>query len=808
MADIVSTLFKKKQPNQKVSQQSQSRIKKTTQKTLAFIDGYENGTLQVEPSRFSRSIELEDISFKTRSNEEQEEIFANYLKLLNSITPEEDVYFSFVNYKDNTKATLSSILPELTGDKYDEYRKENINMLKQKMSKGRNNIRTRKIATIVTNSRDVDGAMTRLDEMETEFINSYKRITKTTAHTMNLAKRMDLFDRIMNGSRINPYILHDISGNPSLDIKLMGKHNRKLKDIIAPEAFKFYGNNFEINDRFGQVMYLDGIANWLNTNFISELSSTNFEGVITIHIEAIPQQVAVKKMKDISVNINAEIIQKTKDNDSGYIPTDLRNISQQVDELQEDILNRDQKLFYMTMNILHFAPDKDTIKEQSKIITNIANKYMCRIQPLFMQQERGLSSALPIGIDLTYSKRLMTTESMGVFIPFDEVNTMDEGGFYYGTNTINKSLIIYNRLKGQNYNGLILGSSGSGKSFSAKREMINAFLTTNADICIIDPDGEYTPLAENFDGSIIKIAPGSNVYINPFDLDMDMSQDPDNNPLTMKIDFICGIIETMLGERAKLSPTQRAIVGRCINNMYKPYLEHLNNLPPKDGKPVTIDKAYCPTMQSLFDELSSQPQYEAQELSFAMEPYVTGVFDTFAYRTSPEVDINNRIVVYDIKNIGTNLRELALKVCMNDVWNKMMANKRQNKWTWFYIDEFHLLMKNDATSEFLKSVWKRARKWQGVPTGITQNVEDLLESSEARAIINNSSFVYMMNQSKMDRDMLAQLLGLTENDVEYITNAEIGSGLIYTGKQTIPFTDHFPTDTKLYKVMTTKPDDT
>ncbi len=808
MADIISSLLKKPQKGDAPKQQSEKSIKKITQDSLCFIDGYENGVLQIEPSKFSKSIELTDISFKTRSQEDQEQIFSDYMKLLNSVSPEEDLYFSFVNYKDTSKTTLSSILPELTGDKYDEYRKENIKMLQQKMSKGRNNIKTRKFATIVTSAPTVEQAMDRMEEAESEFINSYKRITKATAKPIDLASRMELLDIILNQSRLNPYIVHDLNGVPKLDIKLMGKHNRKLKDIIAPEAFKFNGNNFQINDRFGQVMYLDGVANWLSTNFISDLSSLNFEGVLTLHIEAMPAQVAIKKIKDISVNINAEIIQKTKHNESGYIPTDLRNISQQVDELQEDILNRDQKLFYMTLNILHFADDKEKLKEQTKIISNIASKHMCRMQVLFMQQERGLSSVLPLGIDKTYSKRLMTTEAMGVFIPFDEINTMDEGGFYYGTNTINKSLIIYNRLKGQNYNGLILGSSGSGKSFSAKREMINAFLNTNADICIIDPDGEYTPLAESFDGSVIKISPGSNVYINPFDLDMDMSQDPDNNPLTMKIDFICGIIETMLGERAKLSPTQRAIVGRCINNMYKPYLEHLNNLPPKDGKPVTIDKAYCPTMQSLFDELSSQPQYEAQELSFAMEPYVTGVFDTFAYRTSPEVDVNNRIVVYDIKNIGTNLRELALKVCMNDVWNKMMANKRQNKWTWFYIDEFHLLMKNDATSEFLKSVWKRARKWQGVPTGITQNVEDLLESSEARAIINNSSFVYMMNQSKMDRDMLAQLLGLTENDVEYITNAEIGSGLIYTGKQTIPFTDHFPTDTKLYKVMTTKPADT
>ena len=512
-----------------------------------------------------------------------------------------------------------------------------------------------------------------------------------------------------------------------------------------------------------------------------------------------------------SVNINAEVVQKQQSHMQNgispeFISADLKRAKEQIENLQEDLMNRDQKLFYMSMLIMHFAETADELKDQQGIIKNTGSKYTCSIKPLSLQQEKGFVSTIPVGVDQTYLKRMLTTESLGVFIPFNEINQFDDGGIYYGVNAVNKSLIVYNRLKGQNYNGLVLGASGSGKSFSAKREMSSSFLYTNADVYIIDPDGEYFPLASAFDGSIISIAPGNGVYINPFDLDTDTSFDKDMNPITMKTDFICGLLETMMGQGSRLTPVQKSVVDRCIRKIYQPYLEHLNMLPPDArGRKKTIDKDVCPTMQNLFDELLSQPEIEAQQLALIMETYTTGSFDTFAHRTN--VNLNNRLVIYDIKNIGSNLRELALKICMNDIWNQMMENRRNNKWTWFYIDEFHLLLSNPSTAEFLKSVWKRARKWQGVPTGITQNVEDLLNSSEARAIINNSSFVYMLNQSMMDKSMLVNLLHLSDSDAEFITNVEPGHGLIYNGKQAIPFEDRFPKDTALYKVMTTKPTD-
>ena len=788
-----------------------TKISKIAQDIVPFIEAYDNGVFQVEPGVFTKTYRFEDISFKTKSDEEQQRIYEAYEKFLNTLVPKEDLFISVVNLKDSAEERADSIVTPLQGDDKDIYRKEMSQMIKEKMSTSNNNIRSEKYITLRIEAKSVDEAMSKLETSGADVTSEFKKITKQSLEPLSLAERLELINTIFNGNEPNYAFKHDTTGKVEIQLDEMAKQGLTIKDVICPEYVKFNGSNFEINDRFGQSMYFDGLANWLNSNFFTDLSSMSFEGVLTMHIQAMPQADAIKMIHNQSVNINAEVVEKKKHlEERGYsgdnLPADLKRAQEEVENLQDDLLDRDQKMFYMNINLIHFADTKEDIKKDGAVLKNIAAKYMCSVKTMMMQQERGLASSMPVGIDESYSKRLLTTESLGVFIPFDEVHQLDKGGFYYGINSINKSLIVYNRTKGQNYNGLVLGSSGSGKSFAAKREMVSVILNTDSDIFIIDPDGEYGRIAEAFDGSVIKIAPGNHIYINPFDLDIDTSHDSDFNPITMKTDFICGMLETMIGAGARLTPIQKSIVDRSVTQIYRPYLEHLNELPPDEhGFKKTIDRDQCPTMANLFDVLLSRPEPEAQQLALIMETYTTGTFDSFAHRTN--VDTMNRIIVYDIKDAGTHMMELALKVTLNDVWNKMMENRRRDKWTWFYIDEFHLLLASPSTSEFLKTVWKRARKWQGVPTGITQNVEDLLASTEARAIINNSSFIYMMNQSAMDRNMLGELLNLTDIDKEFITNAEIGCGLIHTGRRSIPFRDEFPKNTKLYEIMSTSPTD-
>ena len=794
----------------KKNKNKRKKIPRTVQDTLAWEGVYDNGVFQIGPKRFSRTFSFSDISFKTKSDEEQEAIYQAYIRFLNQINSTEDIFITFVNYKEDANSKIANILPINKGDGFDAYREELSNVLKNNIKLSRNAISTKRYLTVITDADTVDNAMQRFNVIESELTNSFKKINNSTLNAISLAERLEVINNILNSTE-NPnfWFEHDNQGKPSIDLNKMAKQGFTTKDIISPDSITFAGNKFTIDNRVGQAMYLDGLANWVDTNFLTNLISVNFESIFSLHISAWDQSEAIKKIHNQSVNINAEIEEEmdkraNKGKNPDFINTDKKKALEQIENLQDDVLNRDQKIFYMSLVLCHFAENDEILKEQSKIIKDTAMKSMCNVKVLFEQQERGFISCLPLGLDRCFKSHLQTSESLGVFLPFDEINQFDKNGIYYGINAINKSLIVYDRTKSMNYNSLVLGMSGSGKSFSVKREITSVILNKDANIYIIDPDDEYTPLAEAFGGTVVNISPGNGVYINPFDLDIDTSADSDYNPITMKIDFICGLLETMMGNGASLTPTQKSIVQRCIQQIYRPYLEHLNELPPdKNGHKRTIDREYCPTMQNLFDSLLSQPQAEAQNLALVMESYTTGAFDTFAHRTN--VDIDNKLIVYNISQIGTNLRDLGLKICLNEVWLKMTANRRQNKWTYFYVDEFHLLLANDSTASYVKTIYKRARKFLGCACGITQDCEDLLTSPHARAILNNTSFVYILNQSALGRAALVELLSLSPGDLEYITNVERGHGLIYTGTQTIPFVDEFPQNTKLYEIMSTSP---
>ncbi len=773
------------------------KLPKTVQDSLPWINCFENGVFQISEGVFSKTFEFDDISFKTKSDEEQLTIYDAYQKFLNVIRPKEDVYFTIINYKNGDDNRLASVLPVEIGDDLDPYRRELAQIITEKASEAKNNIETRKFITVRVEADSVDEAMSEIRSASDNLSAAFAKCTKSSLRDLDLAERLEVLNIIYKGMKDKHFCFeHDKEGNTSINYTEMRKHDLTTKDLVAPQYMKFTGSSFEIDERVGQTLYLEHFANYINSNFLSDLSELNFETVITMHINPIPEDVATNMLKNKSRNVEAEI------SESDHVSRDLRTAFEEIEDLINDVANRDQKLFYTNILITHFADDADMLKKQTKTIKNVGAKTMCSFSPLLMQQERGFVSSLPIGQDRTFTKQLLTTESLGTIVPFDEVNQFDKGGFYYGVNQVNRTLIIYNRLKGQNFNGLILGSSGSGKSFSAKREMVSAFLMTRSNIYIIDPDEDYVPLAHSLGGEVIKIAPGNGVHINPFDLDIDTQGDEEANPLSMKTDFIYGLLETMIGGNAQLNAQQKSIVDRCVRKIYMPYIQRLQELPPgPDGKRITIDREHCPTMQNLFDALLSEPQQEAQELALIMETYATGALDTFAYKTN--VDVDNRLIVYDIKSTGSTLRELALKICTNDIWNNMMENKRHGIWTWFYIDEFHLLLANNSTAAFIQTIWKRCRKWLGVPTGITQDVGDLLKSPFAQGILNNSSFIYMLDQARMNCDILQELLHLTDADVEFITHAEKGHGLLFTGKQTIPFSDKFPKNTKLFDLMST-----
>ena len=472
----------------------------------------------------------------------------------------------------------------------------------------------------------------------------------------------------------------------------------------------------------------------------------------------------------------------------------------EADKTLSDMTSRNQKMFYVTFVLTHFADDIEMLKEQLTQILTVSQKHMVRLAKLNMQQEVGFNASLPLGVNKLETKRLLTTETASLFIPFSAQELSQNGGIYYGLNAVSHNLILFDRTKSQNANGIILGTPGSGKSFSAKREIISVLLNTNDDVYIVDPEREYAPLAELFGGEVVRIAAGSKVYLNPMDMDLNYANDDD--PVTLKADFICSLCETILGGKYGLSQSQNSIIDRCVRQIYQPYLNWLNQHPEKGS----CDLKHMPTLRLLYDVLLRQPEPEAKQIALALERYATGSLDTFAHTTN--VDVKKRFVVYDIKDVGSGMKEMGLQICLNDIWNRTISNKQKyNKRTWFYIDEFYLLTQTDSSAKFLQEIFKRTRKWGGVPTGITQNVEDMLVSKEARSIIANCQFVMMLNQAPTDKQELAKMFNISPAQLSYITNADTGQGLIYTGKSIVPFIDKYPTNTKTYAAMTTKLDD-
>lgn len=786
----------------------------TAQKSIPYLECYANGMIQSMPGIFSMTWEFPDVSFKTLSTDEQEAFFDRFQVFLNSIDSTEHVSFNILNTLDDIELRFATVSLKERGDKNDAYRKEMNNVIYKKMKDSRGSIVTKKYLTYSVYAPSVDIAASRFKDIEIKVTKEFRAFIQKEPKLLSLAERLELL-AVIYGTNDSVYFMHDEKGRTSLDFEHMNQAALTTKDVIAPSVMSFKQDHSIIGDQYARSYFLADIANFLSTDFVGDITDVNCKMICSIDIWPMDQTDAIKLVHNKSVLVDSEIVEAQKKAvKSGYSPDlisqDLINVKEQILKLQEDMTSRDQRIFYSQMNLTYFANDMEDLKRNGEEIKAAAQKNLCGFRNYTMQQEYGLNVSLPLAInhdyEKSYKKRVLTTESMAAFMPFTESITFDKNGIYYGTNAINKSVIILDRLNGINYNGLIFGTSGSGKSFSAKREMANVILNTDDDIFIIDPDDEYTPLANAFGGSVIEIAPGNGIYVNPFDLDIDKGDDTENNPIVLQGDFISGIIETMINRgnsRYTMSATEISVLGRCINQVYDGYLAHLNSLPPEaDGSIRTIDREAAPTLQDLFQTLMRQPEPEGHYLALQIEAYVSGNYDTFAHRTN--VDITNRFTVFNIFNIGNNLRELGLKVCLNMIWNKAVENRKKGKRTWVYIDEFHLLLKTPSSAEFIAAMWKRARKFGCVLTGITQNPEDVLNAASSRAIMSNTNFVEMLNQSAMDASALQQLLTLSNNELQYITNVDRGRGLIKINASTIPFVDVFPEDTELFKIFNTK----
>lgn len=805
---LFDSLFKS---NSKKKKSTHRVLPKTVQESIPYTTVFKTkGTIETRPGSYTRAYNLEDINFKIAPDSDQVAIFRSYGDFLNTFSANVEFQVIIQNHSADRRASLEDIRFRLQSDGLNKYRQEMNGILLDKLTEGKKSLKQEKYLIVGIKDDDVEHAMVQLDNLDKEVEKSLHRISAdVTVKPQSITERLEHLFNFYNQDGQSVFYNDMKDGKtPYFNYDKLLHAGLSSKDVIGPSGIEFKPNYFTMGETFGRAMYLENVPTWLSTDFISDLSDVPCNLVISIHHRPIETAKAMRMIKDHMTSVNAQIAEQQKNAArNGYtfdlISPDLALAQKQTRALMDDVIGRDQKLYHLTFTVCVFANSKDELEDNTKMINAISNKYMCPIKTLSFQQEQGLNSSLPLCLKEVAVDRLYTTESASIFIPYTSLELYQKEGNYYGLNQSSNNMILYSRLTGRNYNGLIFGESGAGKSFTAKCEMVSVLLRSDKNqVYVIDPEAEYIGLARALKGEIVDLTPGSQTYVNP--LDMDIDYDGESDPVSMKMDYIVSMVEIMLGQGRSLDPQARSILGRCVNNIYKGYIDHMNQL-KKQGSSITCDKAAMPTLNNLYNELKRQDSAVAQTLANIIEVYATGSFATFAHRSNVETD--SSFVVYNIKNLGTGMKDLGLHVCLNDIWNKMIENRKKGIYTWIYIDEFYLLLQSDSAAKFLMQVWKRARKWWGVPTGIMQNTEDLLRSADSRNIINNTSFIMMLSLPKLDRTNLGDLLQIPDSQLTYIANAQPGHGLIYTGKTVLPFDDTFPTDTELYRLMNTKNND-
>lgn len=760
------------------------KIPQSAQQTIPYKEMCRDGICVVNDRYYTKQIEFLDINYQLAQNEDKNQIFESYCDFLNYFDSSIRFQLSFLNQRADMERFRQSIdIPE-QDDQFNGIRREYTGMLRGQLARGNNGLSKTKYITFGIEADDLKAAKTRLERIEADVLANFK-VLGVKARALDGYERLAILHRMFHpaGERKFKFAWDAI-----------WKTGLSSKDFIAPDSFTFKnGKYFKIGQTYGAVSFLQILAPELTDRMLADFLELENSLVMTLHIQSIDQSAAIKTIKRKLTDLDKmKIEEQKKAVRSGYdmdiIPSDLATYGNEAKTLLEDLQSRNERMFLVTVLIMNTADKRQKLENNVFQAAGIAQKYNCALRRLDYQQEQGFLSSLPLGQNQISIQRGLTTSSTAIFVPFTTQELFQTGeALYYGVNALSNNLIMCDRKKLKNPNGLILGTPGAGKSFSAKREITNAFLVTTDDIAIIDPEAEYSPLVTALGGQVIKVSPISNQHINPMDINLNYSEDDD--PLILKSDFILSLMELMMG---KVEADEKSIIDQCLRRVYHRFFE--NPVPEK-----------MPILQDLYEEIEKYGGDRARHIVDCMGIYVTGSLSVFNHRTN--VDIESRIVCYDIKELGKQLKKLGMLVVQDQVWGRVTVNRESHKSTRLYIDEFHLLLKEEQTAAYSIEIWKRFRKWGGIPTGITQNVKDLLSSREIENIFENSDFIYMLNQAAGDRAILSKQLNISPHQLSYVTNSNAGEGLLFYGNVIIPFIDHFPKDTQLYKLLTTRPED-
>ena len=759
----------------------------SAQDSIPFERMFPDGICRVEGNFYSKTIEFQDINYQLSQSEDKDAIFDGWCEFLNYFDASVRFQFSFVNSAANKETYRDRIVIPLHGDEDDSLRIEYSQMLQNQLERGNNGLVKSKYLTFGIEAENYKTAKPRLERLELDILNNFRKLS-VKAEPLDGKARLALMHGIFHIDGQEPF---------RFDWKLLAPSGLSVKDFIAPSSFAFASSrHFKLGAKYGSVSFLNIIAPELNDRLLADFLEMDSSLVIGMHVKPIDQMSAIKTVKRKLTELNATKIQEQKKAvragyDMDILPSDLSTYGSEAQKLLQELQSRNERMFLLTFTILNTANSLQKLENTVLQAKGIAQKHNCQLVQLDFQQENALMSLLPLGMNKIEIQRGLTTSSLAIFVPFttQELFQRGAGALYCGVNALSGNMITVDRKLLKNPNGVILGTPGAGKSFAAKREMFSVYLLTNDDIIICDPEAEYWPLVKRLHGQVIKISPTSKQYVNPMDLNLDYSDD--DNPLSLKVDFILSFCDIVVGAKEGLKPVEKTIIDRCVRLVYRDYLA--------DPRPENM-----PILQDLYDCLRAQDEKEAQFLATALEIYVTGSLNVFNHKSN--VDIHNRVVCYDIKELGKQLRQLGMLVVQDQVWNRVTRNREAGKTTRYYVDEFHLLLRGELAAWSVE-IWKRFRKWNAIPTGITQNVKDLLASPEIENILENSDYICMLNQAPGDRQILAQKLNISPHQLSYVTQANEGEGLLFYGNVIVPFVDRFPKDTEMYKLMTTKPNE-
>ena len=756
------------------------KVPKSAQQSLPISRIHKDGTWEVK-GRFTRSWKFTDINFSVADDEDKKNIIMAYASFCKALPTDAITKITLANHHINLENFQTEVLLPQGQNQYEKYLEEYNQMLLDKSAEG-NNITKERYITVSVERKSIEEAKSFFIRIGNDLANHLKRLGSNLMEMNNYERLEVLHDFFRSGEE----------GAFQFDFNTFAERGQDFRDNVCPDSIQFHSNYFELSDnKVGRVLFFKNYPNHINVDLLKEVTDLPRNLMLSIDISLLPTDVALKEIQNKALAIETDITrwqnkQNQHNNFSAIPPMQLTDARDDTREVIDDINTRDQRITKTTITLVHLADSKGQLDEDTDTIKSIAGGRNCEFSVLTYQQEDGLNTVLPYGTRAIEVQRTFTTESLAAIVPFSSQEIRHKKGVYYGVNATSHNLILCNRLELINANGFIFGVSGSGKSFAAKNELTSILMATNDDIIVVDPEREYHHLAHAFGGEVVKIAAGSPNHINPLDMVQGYGDDDGADVLSLKTEYITSLCEQVM-EGEKVGAHEKSIIDRCVKNVYRDYL---------------ADSSFgVPTLKDFRREIMRHPETEAQSIALSLERFTDGVLDIFSHSTN--VDMNNRFMVFDIFDLGSQMKTVGMLVMLDAILNRVIDNHKKGKRTWIYIDEIYLFFKNEYSTAFLEKAWKRFRKKGAAATGITQNVTDCLNSSTAKNMLANSEFLLMFSQAPTDMEELTRLLHISNEQIAHISNAESGHGLIKVGGNIVPFINKFPTNTKLYRLMTT-----